>query len=135
MRIQPPRHESSPPIQSPALSRRWLPLAVGTALLVVGLAACGSSTPSAHSTEADPHALVAQGATLLDVRTVPEFEAGHLEGATSIPVDELGSRIREVPTDRPVVVYCRSGARSARAAAMLREAGYDVHDLGSIDNW
>ncbi len=83
----------------------------------------------------DPHALVAAGGTLLDVRTQAEFDARHLDGALLIPVDELGSRIAEVPTGQPVVVYCRSGARSARAATMLREAGYEVHDLGSIDNW
>jgi rhodanese-related sulfurtransferase len=109
------------------------------ALLAVGLVACGSSAPTPHAgeheTAADPHALVATGATFLDVRTEPEFEAHHLDGATLIPLDELHDRLAELPTDRPVVVYCRSGARSARAAAMLRAAGYEVHDLGSMDNW
>jgi rhodanese-related sulfurtransferase len=45
-------------------------------------------------------------------------------------------RLREVgPTSRPVVVYCRSGGRSAQAAAVLRGAGYDVKDVGPMTAW
>ena len=81
------------------------------------------------------HALVAQGATLVDVRTPGEWENGHVEGAKLIPVQELAERIAEIPRDRPVVVYCASGARSARAAAMLAAAGYDARDLGGMSRW
>jgi rhodanese-related sulfurtransferase len=80
--------------------------------------------------------LVASGAMLLDVRTPEEFAAGHIEGATNIPVQELGARLAEVPKHQPVVVYCASGGRSARAAAMLRQAGVgQVHDLGAMHHW
>ncbi len=44
---------------------------------------------------------------LLDVRPVEEYHAGHIPGATSIPVDELADRISELPTEADVVVYCR----------------------------
>jgi rhodanese-related sulfurtransferase len=86
---------------------------------------------------ADARALVANGALLLDVRTPGEYGMGHIEGAKNIPVDELGRRIPEVGAkDRPVVVYCRSGARSARAVAMLKQAGYArVEDLGPMSRW
>lgn len=80
-------------------------------------------------------ALVAQGATLLDVRTEGEWGARHLDGAVLIPVQELGGRLAEVPRDKPVVVYCASGARSSQAVAMLREAGYDARDLGGMSRW
>lgn len=80
--------------------------------------------------------LVANGALLLDVRTPEEFADRHLDGAVNIPVQELGARVRELGAkDRPVVVYCRSGARSASATKLLKNAGYEVLDIGGIGNW
>ena len=53
-----------------------------------------------------------------------------------IPLGTLPDRLSEIPKDRPVVVHCRSGARSARAVAMLRAEGYDAHNLvGGILAW
>jgi phage shock protein E len=73
---------------------------------------------------------------LLDVRTPEEFAEGHIAGAINIPLDELEGRLSEVPTDAPVVVYCRTGARSAQAASLLEDAGYtQIHDLGGITDW
>ncbi len=72
---------------------------------------------------------------LLDVRTPGEFSGGHVDGATNIPVNELGQRLSEVPEDRPVVVYCLSGARSASAARMLAGTGRTVYDFGSYSAW
>lgn len=81
--------------------------------------------------------MVKNGALLLDVRTTQEFAGGHLPGAINIPVQDLDRRLSEVGAkDRPIVVYCRSGQRSARAARMLKGAGHQtVHDLGSISRW
>lgn len=80
--------------------------------------------------------LVANGATLLDVRTHEEFVSHHLEGALNIPVQELPGRLGELGGVRgPIVVYCRSGGRSASAAQLLRGAGHEVLDLGGIANW
>ena len=80
--------------------------------------------------------LVARGALLLDVRTPAEFQEAHLPTARNIPVQELPGRLHEVgSTDRDVVVYCRSGGRSAAASAILRAAGYQVRDLGPISAW
>ncbi|MFO0709803.1 MAG: rhodanese-like domain-containing protein [Sandaracinus sp.] len=76
-----------------------------------------------------------ENATLLDVRTHMEFTSGHLRGANNIPVQELGQRMAEVPKNRKVVVYCRSGGRSAQAAAMLKSAGYEVLDIGPMSAW
>jgi rhodanese-related sulfurtransferase len=84
----------------------------------------------------EAHTLVEQGALLLDVRTREEFGGGHIEGAVNIPVQELPRRAKELPQKgRPIVVYCRSGARSAAAAGELRKLGYDVHDLGPMSAW
>ncbi len=80
--------------------------------------------------------LVEQGALLLDVRTPTEFREGHVPRALNVPVQELGARLRELgPTTRPIVVYCRSGGRSAQATTLLRQAGYAVTDLGPMTAW
>jgi len=80
--------------------------------------------------------LVADGALLLDVRTPGEFQEGHVPHAKNIPVQELRQRLHEVgPSKRPVVVYCRSGGRSAQAAAILCQAGYQVRDIGPMTAW
>ena len=74
---------------------------------------------------------------VLDVRTPEEFVEGHVPGAKNIPVAEIEARAAEVPKDRPVVVYCRSGARVKRANAILRERGYAnlVEMEGSMLAW
>jgi rhodanese-related sulfurtransferase len=79
-------------------------------------------------------AALANGARILDVRTPEEFASGHVAGATNIPVQVLVSRIKELdPKDKPIVLYCRSGARSAQAALLLRGAGFvDVVDVGPM---
>lgn len=80
--------------------------------------------------------LVAKGALLLDVRSPEEFRERHLEGAVNIPVQELGTRMGELGAkERSIVVYCRSGARSAAATSMMKGAGYEVLDIGAIGNW
>lgn len=109
---------------------------------IFSITACSSSGASRAKAEngavvagTEARRLVEAGATLLDVRTVEEFGDGHLPGAVNIPVDELAARLGEVPEQRPVVVYCRSGNRSARAAKVLVEKGYQVRDLGPMDAW
>lgn len=81
--------------------------------------------------------LVAEGALLLDVRTDVEFAAGHIPEALNIPMQELPHRLEELGAkDRAIVLYCRSGARSARAATYMRSAGFDVLcDLGPMSAW
>jgi len=98
--------------------------------------ASASPARAASSPDQDPHKLVADGATLLDVRTPGEFANGHLPGAVNIPVSDLSARLNEVPKDKPVVVYCRSGHRSGMAASTLRRSGMKtVVDLGAMSNW
>jgi rhodanese-related sulfurtransferase len=71
--------------------------------------------------------------TLVDVRTAEEFSSGYIPGAINIAVHELGGKLNKIPKDKPVVVYCRSGNRSAHAVSTLLAAGYtDVYDLGGL---
>ncbi len=76
---------------------------------------------------------------LLDVRTRGEFSQGHIDGATLIPVNELQSRLGEIENhkEKPVLVYCLSGARSRSAANFLAASGFsNVLNLrGGITAW
>jgi len=92
---------------------------------------------SGDTTGIDARRLVGEGAAIVDVRTTEEFASGHIDGAVNIPVVELRHRMGEIgPKDVPVVVYCRSGNRSATAARTLKEGGFkSVHDLGPMSAW
>jgi rhodanese-related sulfurtransferase len=81
--------------------------------------------------------LQARGVTVLDVRTSQEFEAGHVPGAVNIPYDQVAGRSAEVGLKgKPVLLYCRSGRRSAIAAAELVRQGFTaVYDFRSISDW
>jgi phage shock protein E len=81
--------------------------------------------------------LRALGATVLDVRSAGEFESGHVPGALNIPHDQVAARAAEVGAKgKPVLVYCRSGKRSALAVAELVRQGFTaVYDFKTIDAW
>lgn len=119
-------------------------------LIVSACAPAPAPAPSAASTESTASQIQtlaptayqsqfvesSQAHLLVDVRTAEEFASGHIPGAVNIPLQELEGRLAEVPADSPVVVYCRSGNRSAQAADLLHEAGYtQVYDLGGITAW
>jgi rhodanese-related sulfurtransferase/DNA-binding HxlR family transcriptional regulator len=72
---------------------------------------------------------------LVDVRSPEEFEAGHIEGAQSIPIDELDERLAELPADQEIVAYCRGPfcAYAHEAVRRLRDAGRDARRLD--DGW
>lgn len=74
---------------------------------------------------------------VVDVRTPAEFGGGHLAGAKSIPLNQLGARLGEIDKDKPVVLVCASGARSAAGLKMLRQAGYSLskHLEGGLSRW
>ena len=79
-----------------------------------------------------------QGAiTVLDVRGRSEWEAGHLPGVKNIPVGYLADYLEDIPRDKPVVVHCQGGARSAIAASLLRARGYTnvINLSGGLADW
>ena len=72
----------------------------------------------------------------IDVRKDYEFDAGHVDGAIHITLQELPARYVELERDRPVVVTCQIGQRSEIAARFLRDHGYDAHNLeGGLERW
>jgi rhodanese-related sulfurtransferase len=83
-----------------------------------------------------PAAEVPEDAVVLDVREDDEWTAGHIEGATHIPMGQVPSRLDDVPDGDPVFVICRGGGRSARVAAWLNQNGYDaVNMAGGMGAW
>jgi len=71
----------------------------------------------------------------VDVRTPGEYDELHYPDAINIPVEELSTRLAELePKDQPIVVYCRSGNRSAEAKSILDQNGFtNVTDGGALD--
>lgn len=81
---------------------------------------------------------VAAGAVhVLDVRGRAEWDAGHVPEASHIPLGDLATRLGEVPRDRPVVVHCQGGSRSAIAASLLQAHGIErvVNLPGGFAEW
>lgn len=76
------------------------------------------------------------GAAVVDVRSTDEYADEHFPKALNIPVNELSARAAEIgPKDKPVVLYCASGARSAMGARILKSLGYaDVTNAGGLSD-
>jgi rhodanese-related sulfurtransferase len=92
--------------------------------------------------QATEHELVPERVTelsdaqLVDVRTLAEYEAGHIAGARHVPLEELQAAAPEFERDRPVVVYCRSGDRSSMAVDAFRASGWDAYAIaGGLLAW
>lgn len=83
--------------------------------------------------KADLGELLAQKATVLDVRTRGEYNSGHMKGSVNIPLDQLRSNLGKLKgKDHPIITCCASGMRSASAKSILAGAGFtNVHNGGS----
>ena len=79
---------------------------------------------------------IAAGARVVDVRTPAEFKDGSYPGAINIPISLLPVRMNELePKDKPIVLFCASGARSGQGARLLKQAGFtDVINAGGLDD-
>ena len=75
----------------------------------------------------------ANNSSLIDVRTINEFESGHIEDSLNIEWQNISSITNKITTDQKIYLYCRSGRRSQKATEILLELGYiDVTNLGGI---
>lgn len=89
--------------------------------------------------EVDPDTLAAahaQGAFVLDVREDSEWEAGHISGATHIPMNQVPDRLTELPTDQPIFVVCGVGGRSRQVTDFLRGQGREAFNVAEgMQGW
>lgn len=75
-------------------------------------------------------------AFLLDVREPDEWTAGHIDSAVHVPIAQIPDRISELPSDRPIAVFCRGGGRSSRVTGFLVQNGIDAHNVsGGMQAW
>lgn len=135
--------KSSPQSSVGALLRRPLVqlgivaiVALVVYLLVAASGGTGGGLPSTTSVD-EAYSMYQDGAFVLDVRTVEEWNEFHAPGTTLIPLDQLASRVDEVPRDRPIVVVCRSGNRSDEGRDILLDAGFtQVTSMdGGLNEW
>ena len=110
----------------------WMGLVVAVLVVLIAKVVLGG----AGADKAVVREKIKGGAMVVDVRTPGEYAGGHYEGATNIPLQELGGRLKQLGAkDRVIVVYCASGMRSAQAAKILVGAGYkDVTNAGGLQN-
>ena len=77
-----------------------------------------------------------EDAVVLDVREHDEWAAGHIDGATHIPMGQIPARLDDLPEADPLFVICRVGGRSARVAAWLTMNGFDaINVAGGMGEW
>ena len=124
------------------LRLRWKGIALPSLLALMGLnslTACGNRTYKDVDVDTFADLVGQPDVQLVDVRTAAEFSDGHLEGAVNIDVNDSTFIVKakqQLDTARPVLVYCRSGRRSANAAQKLAAEGFTVTNLkGGILAW
>ncbi len=111
-------------------------------VLASGLPSHWAQAADAQPREVDVRqgqSMASQGALLLDVREPEEYQQGHAPNSRLLPLGQLNSRIAELDAyrDKPIVLICRSGRRSAQAAELLRQAGFTqaVNVQGGMNAW
>ena len=119
---------------------------VGIVLGLFLLSACGMPgtgtppSPTASVLELSPaqaYTRFRQGVFFLDVRTQAEWNQFHIQGSTLIPLEQLPSRLNELPKDKPIIVICQSGPRSLQGAGILLQSGFTQvsHVRGGYQAW
>ncbi|MDI3196321.1 rhodanese-like domain-containing protein [Pseudarthrobacter sp. AL07] len=94
------------------------------------------SKPYKTITVAEAKELLASGAALIDVRTVQEWRSERAPQAKHVPLDRLQTSTAGIQKSRPVIALCQSGIRSASAARLLAEAGYEPYSVrGGMGAW
>ena len=108
-------------------------------LLLILLPVYANAAVARNLSSQEAYAMVGQRGDLflLDVRTLGEYQQARLDGARLIPIDQFVKRLAEVPKDRPVLVYCAVGSRSAQVVNYLARQGYpEIYNLsGGIYAW
>lgn len=79
--------------------------------------------------------LVSNGASIVDVRIVSDYQTGHIKNSINIPLHDLPGSLSKIDKDKPVITCCASGLRSGSAVRILKKNGYkDVHNGGGWAN-
>jgi rhodanese-related sulfurtransferase len=119
---------------------RMLGLLLLSTLIALGAVGCGASASGSHVkvTAKEAKKLIDENkVTILDVRTQPEFDSGHIAGASVLPVQELASRLDELNKNTTYLLVCHSGNRSTQAQTILKDAGFKktYNLIGGVSAW
>ncbi len=114
-----------------------------SSLILAAISGCVSTTNPAKAQYTDINVQQAKqmidhgDVFILDVRTQEEYDAGHIINSTLIPVQVLDKRLNELPHDTKILVYCKSGSRSAQASQILVNNGFkEIYNMnGGITDW
>ncbi len=115
--------------------RKWTAL---LAVLVVAMVACSPKGSYTNVTADDLYAQLGKpDVMIVDVRTPAEYAEGHITGAVNLPLQTIESWYKDLPKDKPVYLYCRSGNRSQQAAEFLKKKGFSniYNEQGGIIAW
>ena len=100
-------------------------------IFVITITGCGKKQSTGNSELDD--AINSGKYTIVDVRAFAEYETGHVKDAINIPYDSIDENVK-LDKDNTIIVYCKSGVRSKKAADTLKRLGYKVIDLGAYDS-
>lgn len=129
------------------MKNKMIAIILFSMVLIATLAGCSSEKSIANSDDTYRKITAEEAKTMmnqqkeliiLDVRTAEEFSSGHIQGAINISDTDITATVGELIPDKTetILVYCRSGNRSAKASKELIELGYsDVYDFGGIIDW
>ncbi len=124
--------------------RNLLALTILTILIIVSVSVVGCTTQLIKGiTAQEAFALIQENEgnpdfIIVDVRTPGEFDGGHLEDALNLNFnsDTFRDELHKLDKDKTYLIYCRSGNRSAQAAAIMEDLGFrEVYDMGGITDW
>ena len=101
-------------------------------LIIIAVLLCGCSSQFLSNEELN-EIIKNDNYIVIDVRTNEEYEENHIKDSINIPYNEINKET-DIDKNKTILVYCRSGKRSNMAYQTLNSLGYEVYDLGSIDN-
>ena len=106
-------------------------------IVLIALSGQGSGQGLSREVNTDQaYEMYQNGAFVVDVRTQEEWDEYHAPNTTLIPLDQLQSRLAEIPKDREILVVCRSGNRSQQGRDILLAAGYNATSMaGGLKEW
>jgi rhodanese-related sulfurtransferase len=133
-----PRWGFTSAIRRPSTQIAFLLLVALVIFLILQMAnGRNTNALSRDSSVGEAYSLYQNGAFVLDVRTLEEWNEFHAPNTTLIPLDQLSARVNEVPRDRQIVVVCRSGNRSQQGRDILLNAGFEqvTSMTGGLTEW
>ena len=118
--------------------RKWIGIGLGVIVVLVAIIVLNPKTTGAKEISVEQaYQKYQQGAFFLDVRSQEEWDQVHIASSKLIPLDELQSRLNELPSDRDIVSVCLVGKRSLEGMTILQQAGFSRASCmtGGLNAW